>query len=234
MTQRVPGRPGLLVSVRSAAEAHAALEGGADLIDVKEPLGGPLGMADSGVIQDIVAAVAGRVPVSAALGEWRDRHAVAIPGNLQFLKFGLAGVANERADTAVAALRAFESAAPVLVAYADHRNASSPEPTRLVDLAIDLRFSVFLIDTFAKNGATLLDWVEPVTLRTMRERLSRAGIAMAIAGSLDSAAIQRLQSISPSWFAVRGAACVGGRTGAICADRVRTLKALVCASATER
>src|SRR5207237_10897019 len=34
---------GLLVSVRSATEAGAALEGGADLIDIKEPRHGPLG-----------------------------------------------------------------------------------------------------------------------------------------------------------------------------------------------
>ena len=35
-----------LVSVRSPEEALAALEGGADLIDVKEPSRGPLGAAD--------------------------------------------------------------------------------------------------------------------------------------------------------------------------------------------
>ena len=38
--------PGLLVSVRSGAEAEAALAGGADLIDVKEPTRGALGRAD--------------------------------------------------------------------------------------------------------------------------------------------------------------------------------------------
>ena len=39
-------RPGLLVSVRSADEAIAALAGGADVIDVKEPNRGALGAAD--------------------------------------------------------------------------------------------------------------------------------------------------------------------------------------------
>ena len=34
---------GLLVSVRNAAEATEALAGGASIIDVKEPLAGPLG-----------------------------------------------------------------------------------------------------------------------------------------------------------------------------------------------
>src|SRR6478735_1969877 len=64
--------PGLLVSVRSAAEALAALAGGADVIDVKEPNRGSLGAADDETISDIVRAVAGRAPVSAALGELVD------------------------------------------------------------------------------------------------------------------------------------------------------------------
>ena len=63
----------LLVSVRSAAEAEAALAGGAAVIDVKEPARGALGRADDAVIADVVRAVAGRAPVSAALGELRDR-----------------------------------------------------------------------------------------------------------------------------------------------------------------
>ena len=59
----------LLVSVRSADEARTALAAGVDLIDVKEPARGSLGAASPGVVADVVGAVAGRVPVSAALGE---------------------------------------------------------------------------------------------------------------------------------------------------------------------
>ena len=40
----------LLVSVRSAEEAASALEGGAALIDIKEPVRGSLGRADANVI----------------------------------------------------------------------------------------------------------------------------------------------------------------------------------------
>ena len=61
--------PGLLVSVRSADEARAALAGGADVIDIKEPGRGPLGRADEATWRAVRAEVAGRVPVSAALGE---------------------------------------------------------------------------------------------------------------------------------------------------------------------
>src|SRR2546430_1416012 len=56
--------PGLLVSVRSVDEALAALEGGADLIDAKEPSRGSLGQADLDVLEAIVSKVGRRTPVS--------------------------------------------------------------------------------------------------------------------------------------------------------------------------
>ena len=59
----------LLVSVRNAIEAEAALAGGADIIDAKEPLNGALGPVAKEVIQSIAEKVAGSAPVSVALGD---------------------------------------------------------------------------------------------------------------------------------------------------------------------
>jgi uncharacterized protein (UPF0264 family) len=59
----------LLVSVRSAEEAGLAIAGGADLIDVKEPLEGSLGAASPTVIDEVLDRVGGRGPVSVACGE---------------------------------------------------------------------------------------------------------------------------------------------------------------------
>ena len=60
---KISNSPGLLVSVRSAAEAITALEAGADVIDVKEPSRGALGAADCETIAAVVRAVAGRAPL---------------------------------------------------------------------------------------------------------------------------------------------------------------------------
>ena len=49
----------LLVSVRSAEEAAAALAGGADLIDAKDPAAGPLGPVSLERFREIVVEVAG-------------------------------------------------------------------------------------------------------------------------------------------------------------------------------
>src|SRR5262245_20705546 len=80
----------LLVSVRDVAEVGPALEGGAALIDVKEPANGALGRASAEVCAQVVAAVAGRAPVSAALGELLDGGADC-PAGVAYAKYGLAG-----------------------------------------------------------------------------------------------------------------------------------------------
>ena len=87
----------LLVSVRSPAEAVAALEGGAALVDIKEPAHGALGRAADALVAAILKTVAGRRPVSAALGELLEHAApIGVPG-LTYAKWGLAGC-RERPD----------------------------------------------------------------------------------------------------------------------------------------
>jgi len=96
----------LLVSVRSAAEALDALEGGAGLIDVKEPSRGPLGAADYEVIEEVVRVVGGRCPVSAALGELRDwSEGSPFPVGVQYVKWGLAGFVEANGENETTSLR---------------------------------------------------------------------------------------------------------------------------------
>ena len=49
----MPITPQFLVSIRNANECEAAHFGGADIIDVKEPNNGPLGMADLDALRQI-------------------------------------------------------------------------------------------------------------------------------------------------------------------------------------
>lgn len=71
----MPPRPRLLISVQNPDEARTALTSGADLIDVKDPERGALGMATLTAIQavrDVVAQVNPAIPLSAACGEVID------------------------------------------------------------------------------------------------------------------------------------------------------------------
>jgi uncharacterized protein (UPF0264 family) len=227
-------RTKLLVSVRSVAEAEAALAGGADLIDVKEPSRGPLGAADDAVVRAVIRAVERRVPVSAAMGEWMDWDGRDLPEQLSFVKWGLeemdprsGNIGWDPKDLPGAIRRTSLRPLPVLVAYADNDRCRSPDPGWLVDRATSLEFPAFLIDTGVKDGTNLRDWIAPAALASIRFRLADAGVPVAFAGSLDEASIRELLPLVPDWIAVRGAACEGGRGGTVCVDRVRRLKELV-------
>src|SRR5438105_13980419 len=108
----------LLISVAGPAEARAALRGGADVIDAKDPRRGALGPVSLQRLAAIRAAVAGARPLSAAVGDATSEQAVAgavaaaHSVGVAFVKLGLAGVTSEaRADRlALAARRAVETA----------------------------------------------------------------------------------------------------------------------------
>src|SRR5947209_7136474 len=93
--------PRLLVSVRNVSEAEAALAGGCDVLDIKEPGRGAMGMADLATIADIVRRVRdtdAAIPMSVALGEvmdWeKERSVPQLPDGIAYLKLGTAGLGN--------------------------------------------------------------------------------------------------------------------------------------------
>jgi uncharacterized protein (UPF0264 family) len=212
----------LLVSVRNAHEAELALVGGADLIDVKEPSRGPLGRADDATILAVVRQLAGRRPVSVALGEWLDASAPP-PAGVQYVKWGLSGC-GRRSDWSQRLARDIRELAgdcrAVAVAYADWRRAASPPPAEIAERARDIGCQAFLIDTFCKDGSTLLDWLTVPEIDALRQA---AGLPLALAGSLEARHFAQLRAAQPTWFAVRGAACRAERDGPLDADKVRRL-----------
>src|SRR5690349_149197 len=123
---------GLLVSVRSAVEAAAAVDGGAAVIDVKEPSRGPLGRAAAKVWAEVRQAVPAEIPVSVALGELADGAEPTAPGRtalagIAFRKLGLAGAGQDWIGR-WAGVRAAWGGGPawVAVVYADAEAAASP------------------------------------------------------------------------------------------------------------
>lgn len=220
----------LLVSVRTVDEALAALAGGADLIDVKEPSRGPLGAADPLTWAQVRDAVGGNVPVSAALGELVDLADSSDVQGVTLVKAGLAQCA-DWPDWRTRLVR-LKDALPattglVAVAYADAELANAPSPRVVLDTAIELSLSTLLIDTFAKSGGNLWHALSDDEIGTLLELAHQHGVRVALAGSLDTITLSRALALGPDWIAVRGAACVGGRTGRVTSERVATLKAAI-------
>jgi len=217
--------PGLLVSVRSADEARAAVEGGAAVVDVKEPDRGPLGRADAATWRAVRAVVPLSIPVSVALGELRDHDGDAGDlAGIAYCKLGLAGAgagwvgawAEARRQGNAKVRRATIDRARdhppgprwVAVAYADWTLADSPGPDAVLAAALDAPDCAgVLVDTWDKSRPSPLEaspaWLDRVAL------VRRSGRFVALAGGLDLAAIARLAPLAPDLFAVRGAACAG-------------------------
>jgi len=243
------GCPQLLVSVRCSEEALLAVRGGADIVDVKEPSAGPLGMAPLATLRRILKTfenIPQPPPLSFALGElseWfrscpqpattaadirmdfasllRERPTV------RFLKCGLAGCRNVPDwEQRWAELRqlAPPSIAWVAVAYADAERAAAPEPARVLAAAIAAEARVLLIDTFVKDGKRLPDWLSPMQLQTFASECHRHQLLLALAGQISPADFAVLREVGADVIAVRGAACDSAdRLQAVSEQRVRAL-----------
>ncbi len=224
----------LLVSVRNAKEAHAALEGGADIIDVKEPSYGALGAATNETVGEVIDVIAGAVPVTAALGELAEyKQSVPLVDGLFAAKLGMSGTGrlnrNARNTLWTDALDKFGAVQRVAVAYGDYQTSNSPPPELVVCDGYELGCRFFLVDTNDKSLS-----LEELVARdhAFAAEIDRAisvakslRMRVVIAGSLRQKDLRSVvDKWSPDFVAVRGAACNGGRIGDVCKLKVRSLK----------
>lgn len=221
----------LLVSVRSAEEAKEALAAGADLIDVKEPSKGPLGIAETEVVSDVIAAVGKKVPISAALGEWSSNSLTEAVWHLElplaYVKWGLSNYRDDPGwgDDLLDCRRQIPARTEVVaVAYADTKRAKSISPAEVAKFARRYRYKAFLLDTFIKDGKSVLDIMKADDIRAIFATLSEAGIKIAIGGSLKFEQIPILKTLGADFVAVRGAVCSNGRAGELDSVRVKKWK----------
>ncbi|MHB8866173.1 MAG: (5-formylfuran-3-yl)methyl phosphate synthase [Pirellulaceae bacterium] len=212
---------GLLVSVRDAAEAAAALCGGATLIDIKEPRHGSLGRASVTQWGDVTRQVAGRVPVSVACGELREQSAtVPIPPvpDAAYAKCGLAGcsvLSDWQARWKAWIGQLPPPMQPVAVVYADSQRALAPSPAQVCAAARQLGCPALLWDTHTKDGSCLLEHISSAELAASVRQARYQGMLVVLAGSLTIADLPEVMSLAPDYIAVRGAVCEGDRDGVV-------------------
>ena len=213
----------LLVSVRDAREAEAAIGAGADLVDLKDPGAGSLGALAPAAIRAILEVVAGRRPVSAVTGDLAPEPArlraaagrIAATG-VDFVKVGL--WPGPRRAEAVSRLGAEFAGRTrligVLLADAD------PDPG-LLPLMAAAGFAGAMLDC-AHKGERLPERLGPARLAGFVDAARGHGLTAGLAGSLALADIARLAPIRPDILGFRGGLCVAGeRTGALDPAAVR-------------
>lgn len=237
-----PTPPRLLVSVRHAAEARAAVAGGCDILDIKEPARGSLGMANVGTMAEIISCVRSTagVPVSAALGEtvdWLDAEAFpALPAGLCYVKIGLSALRRTPDWPAqwLQVRRRFDEQSPgrlrwIGVVYVDRQMADSPSAEAVIAAAAETGCAGMLFDTFGKSGGTtLLDWLEVRELAELSAKITDAGLLAAFAGGITTELLSELAVLNPDIIAIRSAACRDGeRNAAVDPRRIQEFRAAI-------
>lgn len=205
----------MLASVRSLDEALIALEGGADLIDLKEPSRGALGALDHAAVRICVQAIGGRRAVSATIGDlpsmdprtMTDAVERMASTGVDFIKIGF--FSHPRAfDCANALSQLASHTRMVAVLFADE-----PYELSLMDELARNGFAGAMLDTADKTGKTLCDMRSGNELAQFSNRCRSSGLLTGLAGSLRQEDIPRLLAIGPDYLGFRGALCRNGDRG---------------------
>ena len=228
----------LLISVTSAEEARAAIEGGADIIDVKNPADGAMGTASVTALRDVCAVLPTDREGSAALGEPNSATgilALAAYGSatfdLNYVKLALGSISPEDAITLLHIVQANlhlanPDCALIAVGYADAAEVGTLSWRLLPEVARAAHIAGCMIDTAQKDGRRLLDHCQETDLESWIAECGQSNLLCALAGSLQLDDLPVLRRLGPDVVGFRGAACRGDRvTGQVDVERVTALRA---------
>jgi (5-formylfuran-3-yl)methyl phosphate synthase len=216
-----------LASVRSSAEARVALGEGVDVLDLKEPSEGALGAVSAAVAAQVVKLVAGRVPVSATVGDLggRDprlplRAASLLAAGVDVLKVGLF---DQHALSAIESLATTHGDVPIVpVAFAEMLWRSLP----LADFAA-AGVELLMLDTREKRRGSLLQQLDISQLQGLADAAQAHGMRLGLAGSLALTDLPRVLALEPALVGLRGALCAGSREATLSAALVAAARAAI-------
>jgi len=227
----------LLVSPMNIEEAGAALQGGADILDVKNPKEGSLGANFPWAIRAVVDLADGRVPVSATIGDLEFKPGTASLAALgaaaagaEFIKAGLLGAktleqAEEMLQGIVRAVKDYDPRKKVVAAgYSDYARVGSISPQLLIAAAEKAGADVVMVDTAVKDGRATFEFMSEQDLREFIDLGHASGLEVALAGSIDFVHLDLLSRLEPDIIGVRGIVCGGDRRSAVRAELVEKVK----------
>lgn len=232
----------LLISPINTDEALESIEGGADIVDVKNPKEGSLGANFPWVIKNIRKITPDGMHVSATLGDVPYKPgtvslaaAGAVVSGADYIKVGLYGTKNydealEVMENVVKSVKEFdENALIVASGYADAHRVGAVDPMEIPGVAADAGADLAMVDTAVKDGKTLFDFMDVDKLQEFNDTIHDHGLKSALAGSVKKDQLRLLYDIGCDVVGIRGAACTGGdrNNGSIHRSAVKELKDLI-------
>ncbi|MGF7119171.1 (5-formylfuran-3-yl)methyl phosphate synthase [Methanobacterium oryzae] len=232
----------LLISPINTDEAHEAIAGGADIIDVKNPKEGSLGANFPWVIKDVREMTPKDMLVSATLGDVPYKPGTvslaalgAAVSGADYIKVGLYGTKNydealEVMKNVVKTVRDYNDDSIVVASgYADAHRVGAINPMEIPKVAADAGADLAMVDTAVKDGKTLFDFMDEEVISKFNDEIHGYGMKSALAGSVKKDQLLTLYNLGCDVVGIRGAACVGGdrNSGKIHRSAVSELKKMI-------
>lgn len=227
----------LLVSPMNVEEARAALAGGADIIDVKNPKEGSLGANFPWAIRAVADVARGIAPVSATIGDLPFKPGTASLAALgaavsgaEYVKAGLLGAkdqaqAVEMLEGIVRAVKDYDPKKKVVASgYSDFLRAGCLSPLLLPQAAASAGADLVMVDTAVKDGRPTFDFMSEAELEQFISLGHSEGLEVALAGSIGFAHLDLLKRLQPEIIGVRGIVCGGDRSSSVQAELVAEVK----------
>jgi uncharacterized protein (UPF0264 family) len=227
----------LLISPINLEEAIAAYEGGADIVDVKNPKEGSLGANFPWIIRSVKESINSRKPISATIGDFNFKPGTASLAALgaavagaDYIKVGLYDVQTEEQalEMLVNITRSVKDYNPdlkvVASGYSDYERINSIDPQLLPAIGAKAGVDVVMVDTGIKDGRSTFEFMNEEELTRFTSAIREVGLESAIAGTLKFEDIPVLKRIQPDIIGVRGMVCGGDRNSCIKAELVEKLK----------
>ncbi|WP_406655497.1 (5-formylfuran-3-yl)methyl phosphate synthase [Methanolobus sp. ZRKC2] len=227
----------LLVSPISPEEAIAAHQGGADIIDVKNPKEGSLGANFPWVIKSVKEAIGSQKPISATIGDFNYKPGTASLAALgaavagaHYVKVGLYDVqteeqALEMLTNITKSVKDLDPSKKVVASgYSDYKRINSISPQLLPAIGAQAGVDVVMLDTGIKDGRSTFEFMTEEELTMFTGAIRDQGLESALAGTLKFEDLPMLRRINPDIIGVRGMVCGGDRTSCIQEELVVKLK----------
>ena len=211
----------LMVSVQDLYEAKQALQGGADIVDVKNLQEALVGSAHPNVVKQIRDEVPSAHHASVTLGVVPDQigtvsMAVYAAGCLDATSVKVGFMVSDYSlalETLIASKEALQGTNTKLIGslFADNLLYDGGiDPDLMVRLAKESNCDGFLIDTLVKDGRNLFDFIPEERLKEIVLEGKELGMSTALSGHLKMSDIDELSRVNPDIVGVRGAVCQKG------------------------
>ena len=227
---------GMLASVNSISEALLVLSAEVDIIDLKQPQLGALGALDLVDVKQIIAAIAGRRPVSATIGDLPMQPEVIFNAvqlmaetGVDYIKIGFFPSGDWTGTLKKLNTLAPQKQALIAVLFAD----TQPDLTIIATLKAS-GFVGVMLDTMDKQQGSLTQVMTAEQIASFVSQAKQLQLLCGLAGSLRITDIPELIAYHPDYLGFRGALCQEhSRVGQLNQPAVQAIKKAVLAASVE-